>query len=133
MTREELKGVRLARLDRERESERELLFALFDEAPMSLILVEGAEQRITRINRRVRESSMGPKLIGKTTREIYPTENAVIASLDRVYKTGIAERVHGTEGCVDLCGRGIRFNVAPRLTNYDRSSAFRCGWSSTRA
>jgi hypothetical protein len=40
---------------------RELLFVLFDEAPMNLILVEGAEQRITRINRRVRESSIGPK------------------------------------------------------------------------
>jgi signal transduction histidine kinase len=70
-----------------------LLFTAFDEAPSFLTVVEGPELRIAMINRRVRES--GSMVVGKTAREIYPGDNPVIATLERVYATGIRETLHG--------------------------------------
>jgi PAS domain-containing protein len=89
------RGIReaLAEIDRGHRIERERVFALFDEAPMYLTVLEGPELRCTQINRRVRE--VMPELLGKRARELYPDENPVVAAVERVYTTGVPETVHG--------------------------------------
>lgn len=75
--------------------DREDAFELFDEVPAYLTLVEGPELRITKINRRVREQPAGAQSLGRPAREIYPGDNPVIETLERVYASGIAETIHG--------------------------------------
>jgi signal transduction histidine kinase len=84
----------LAEIDREHERERTRLLALFDEAPVFLALVEGPDFRVTRVNRRIREAAVPPKM-GTPSREIYPGDNPVVAALERVYATGDPETIQG--------------------------------------
>jgi signal transduction histidine kinase len=70
-------------------------FELLDEVPAFLTLVEGPELRVTMVNRLVREQPAGEVALGKPAREIYPGDNPVVATLERVYSTGIAETIHG--------------------------------------
>lgn len=67
---------------------------LFDEVPAFLTIVEGPDLRVTKVNRRVRETPGGESLIGRFAREIYPGDNPVIAALERAYSTGIAETIY---------------------------------------
>jgi signal transduction histidine kinase len=83
----------LAEIDREHQIERERLFALFDEAPVYMSVVEGPELRCTVVNRRVREFS--PAVLGKSAREIYPGDNPLVAAIERVFATGKPETLHG--------------------------------------
>ena len=82
----------LAEIDREHQIERDRLFALFDEAPVHMAVVEGPELRCTLVNRRVREFS--PAVLGKSVREIYPGDNPLVAAIERVYATGKPETLH---------------------------------------
>ena len=63
--------------------QRDPSFALFDEAPVFLSVLEGPELRIVMTNRRVRESPGGDVLAGRTARELYPADNPVLAALAR--------------------------------------------------
>jgi signal transduction histidine kinase len=72
-------------------AERDRLLTLFDEAPVYLTVLEGPELRVTRINRRVRE--IMPSLLGMRGREVYPADNPILATVERVYATGVAETI----------------------------------------
>src|SRR5262245_29329447 len=77
------------------EMARENGLELFEEAPAFLTVVEGPELRVSMINRLVRSQPAGEYILGKSAREIYPGDNPVIATLERVYATGVAETIHG--------------------------------------
>ena len=85
----------LGQIDPEHQKERDRLFALFEEAPIYLTVVEGPELRITMINRRVRDTRGGAELVGKNATEIYTGDNPILPVLSRVYATGIPETIHG--------------------------------------
>ena len=75
------------------DAERQTLFALFDEAPVLMTFLEGADLRITRVNRRVRETTDAAALIGKTARELLRDDPRSLAILERVYATGQPESI----------------------------------------
>ena len=84
-------GASLEQSHREHQRERERLHALFEEAPFFLTLVEGRELRVTMVNRRTREQPSGALALGKTVREMVPSDNPLLTTLERVFATGIAE------------------------------------------
>jgi signal transduction histidine kinase/ActR/RegA family two-component response regulator len=79
----------------EHERQRDHLFALFDEAPAFLTVVEGPELHVAMINRRVRESLKGRPLLGKPIGEAFGKDNFVVLAVERVYATGKGETVRG--------------------------------------
>jgi signal transduction histidine kinase/ActR/RegA family two-component response regulator len=78
--------------ERERRRDRDLLQALFDEERVYRTVIEGPERRVTMVNRLVREAA--GSLLGRTARDIYPTDNPILAALERAFATGTAEAVH---------------------------------------
>jgi len=85
----------VAPIDREHERQRARLHALFEEAPLFLTVVEGPELRVTMINRRARQAPSGTMALGKTVRELVPADNPLLATLERVYATGVPETISG--------------------------------------
>jgi signal transduction histidine kinase/CheY-like chemotaxis protein len=84
-------GEALAEIERGHERELAHAFALFDEAPVFMTVLEGAELRATRINRQVREQK--PDILGKSLRELYTADNPAVAAVERVYATGVPETI----------------------------------------
>jgi signal transduction histidine kinase len=78
-----------AEADRQHRQERERLFALFEEAPTYMSVLEGPELRVVMVNRRVREEF--PGFLGHTMRELYADDSPVIVAIERVYATGVPE------------------------------------------
>jgi signal transduction histidine kinase/CheY-like chemotaxis protein len=80
--------------ERQCRQERDRLFALFEDAPVFMSVLEGPELRVVMVNRRTREAFAGS--LGQTVREIY-AEGAegdpVVTALERVYATGVPETV----------------------------------------
>src|SRR4051794_37225177 len=81
----------LAQAGRQCREERARFFALFDDAPVFMSIIEGPEQRVVMVNRRVREEL--PGFVGRTLIEMYPKDNPVLAAIERVYATGVPESV----------------------------------------
>jgi signal transduction histidine kinase len=73
--------------------ERERLLALFEEAPTNMVVIEGPELRVTMANRRVRAKM--PAVVGMTVSQLYPGDHPIVASIERVFATGVPEWVHG--------------------------------------
>ena len=85
----------LARINRDHKTECERLYALFEEAPIFLTVVQGPELRVVMINRRAREAPSGTLALGKSVRELVPSDNPLLTTLERVLKTGITETISG--------------------------------------
>jgi signal transduction histidine kinase/CheY-like chemotaxis protein len=83
----------IAKLERDHEAERQRLYALFDEAPVYMSLLEGPDLVVTLINRRIREQLLGVAMLGKRARELYREGNPILDVLERVYRTGEPETV----------------------------------------
>ncbi|HEY5945020.1 MAG TPA: PAS domain-containing protein, partial [Kofleriaceae bacterium] len=66
----------------------DLWFALFDEAPVFMTFHEGADLRLTHVNRRSREVADLVTLIGRSARELLQGDQRTLAILERVYATG---------------------------------------------
>src|SRR4029078_9075023 len=60
------------------------LFAMFEDSPMSVSLLQEPEMRVTTVNR---ESGLavGANVVGKTIRELYPSDSPILRILDQVY------------------------------------------------
>src|SRR5262245_15718251 len=75
--------------------DRDWLLSMFEESPVHMVVLEGAELRIALMNRIARET-WGPAVMGKTMREIYATGSPILPLIERAYATGVAETVHGS-------------------------------------
>jgi signal transduction histidine kinase len=74
----------------------ELSFQIFDELPAFATLVEGPDLRVTMINRLVREQPGGESILGRSAHEIYPGDNPIVSTLERVFSTGVGETLDAT-------------------------------------
>ena len=79
---------------RDQDEERDLLFALFDDAPATVTFLEGPELRLTRANRRVRESVDLATVLGKPARELVRGDTQTLEILEKVYATGEGQTLH---------------------------------------
>ena len=96
------------------QAELQRLFALLDEAPILLNVLEGPELRIVMANRRTREMFAGRDLIGRSFRDDVPPSNATLAAAVRVYASGVSETFEATSRDVEgFVGRSFTQTVVP--------------------
>ena len=96
------------------QAELQRLFALLDEAPILLNVLEGPELRIVMANRRTREMFAGRDLIGRSFRDDVPPSNATLAAAIRVYASGVSETFEATSRDVEgFVGRSFTQTVVP--------------------
>jgi signal transduction histidine kinase/CheY-like chemotaxis protein len=69
----------------------ELLQSIFEEAPAYLIVFEGPELRIARVNRLARERFSEQLKVGRLLRELVPPGALNRQAIERVYATGVPE------------------------------------------
>ncbi|MBV9922858.1 MAG: SpoIIE family protein phosphatase, partial [Pseudonocardia sp.] len=94
-----------------------MVSAVFDEAPIMLVYMDGPEHRFLAANRAYRDFLDLPDIVGMTVREVAPDmENQqIIPLMDRVFTTGRTEG--GLEWRLQTPGRGewfADFTIAPR-------------------
>ena len=84
---------RLAHEEIEQRSQAELqgLFALLEEAPVMLVVVEAPDWRLTMANRCVRELLGEGIPLGASLRDLVPPDNSTLGAIERVHGTGRSE------------------------------------------
>jgi len=101
-----------AEADRERQLEIKRLFALLEEAPVFLLVAEGPELRVTTMNRRSRDL-FKRLVIGVPLRTFIPPDNKSLASIERVYATGVPESFEAVASMEQFHGRSFLQTVVP--------------------
>jgi signal transduction histidine kinase/ActR/RegA family two-component response regulator len=87
----------------------DMLFALLDEAPAFLAVIEGPELRVAMINRRTREALQGTALLGKSIRDAFGKDHPVVLAIERVCATGNGETIRGFPASSPYGQRSTRY------------------------
>jgi nitrogen-specific signal transduction histidine kinase len=89
------------------------MFALFEEAPMILAVVEPPGWKLTLINRGVRELLGDRTFLGANLSDLVPPTNITRSKLDHVYATGRAESFENIATLPGFEGRAFSITMAP--------------------
>jgi signal transduction histidine kinase len=100
--------------DRRREADHQRLYAVFEEAPVLITVLEGPDLRVVMVNRRLRELHNGRDVIGRSLRELVPATNGTLQAAERVLITGVAETLEvDSADMPEVAGRAFSVTVAP--------------------
>jgi signal transduction histidine kinase/ActR/RegA family two-component response regulator len=100
----------------EMRAEHERLFALLEEAPSLIGVLEGPELRLVMMNRRMRELFAGrvPYPLGTSMADLVSPDNRTLLAACRVYETGVPETVDVVVRDVKgFIGRSFSTTIAP--------------------
>jgi signal transduction histidine kinase len=89
------------------------IFALFDEAPVMLAVVEPPGWKLTLMNRGVRELFGERNFIGLELADLVPPTNMTRAKLDHVYATGRSESFENVATLPGFEGRAFSITLVP--------------------
>jgi signal transduction histidine kinase len=107
---------RLSLLENERrnEAERKRLYALLEEAPVPISVLEGPELRMVMTNRLKRERLGLRVALGTAFRDLVASDNETLAAAHRVYATGVAESFETIARDIDgFIGRSFAVTMVP--------------------
>ncbi|HEY5924434.1 MAG TPA: ATP-binding protein [Kofleriaceae bacterium] len=97
----------------QRRAELQWMFALFEEAPVMLGVVDAPDWTYSMANRGLREVAGETILVGAKLRELLPPENATLAAIERVLASGRAETYETVVQLPGLVGRTFSVSLVP--------------------